>query len=227
MKYQSEIIKEIIDTRGHEKSSLHYESECIESWINENKGSYPKLCDYQSEWLNYINENPLGEFPYETLTDITTATVNNVVPYEYKSAILKGNTGLSTDEYDVYWSSNGFIPSNGYKVACDKLSYSHPTTANTFRVNDSGGVFIGVSKGVNITNYLSQNTPKIQYSLTEKSVKTVDLTVVNQDGTELSKIKPIEGTMHITTSGTPINPLFSGEIPVEAIIQNLNSFIRE
>ena len=92
MKYQSEIIKEIIDARGHEKSSLHYESECIETWIDENKGSYPKLCDYQSEWLNYINENPLGEFPYETVTANPTATVNNVVPFEYKSAILSGST---------------------------------------------------------------------------------------------------------------------------------------
>ena len=55
MKYQSEIIKEIIDTGGHKKSSLHYESECIESWVDEHKGSYPKLCDYQSEWLSYIN----------------------------------------------------------------------------------------------------------------------------------------------------------------------------
>ena len=99
MKYQSEIIKEIIDTRGHEKSSLHYESECIESWIDENKGSYPKLCDYQSEWLNYINEKPIGEFPYETVTDITEATINNVVPYGYKSAILKGKTKYQIGEF--------------------------------------------------------------------------------------------------------------------------------
>ena len=92
MKYKSELIKEIVETRGHELSSPHYESECVESWIEETKGAYPKLCDYQSEWLNYINENPLGEFPYETVTDVTDATVNNVVPYAYKSAILKGQT---------------------------------------------------------------------------------------------------------------------------------------
>ena len=60
MRYESEIIKEIIDTRGHEKSSSHYESECIESWIEEAKGSYPNLGDYQSEWLNSINKNEGG-----------------------------------------------------------------------------------------------------------------------------------------------------------------------
>ena len=37
MKYQSELIKDILEERGHEKSSLHYESECIETWIEENK----------------------------------------------------------------------------------------------------------------------------------------------------------------------------------------------
>ena len=92
MKYQSEIIKEIVDKRGHKFPSLHYQSECVESWIKEVEGAYPKLCDYVGEWLNYIVESPIGEFPYVTLSDVTEATVNNVVPYEYKSAILKGST---------------------------------------------------------------------------------------------------------------------------------------
>ena len=92
MKYKTELIHDILETRGHEKSSLHYESECVESWIDEAKGAYPKLCDYESEWLNYIKENPVGDFPYETVTNVTDATINNVVPYAYKSAILKGQT---------------------------------------------------------------------------------------------------------------------------------------
>ena len=103
MKYQSEIIHEIVELRGHDKSSLHYQSECIESWIEETKGAYPKLCDYESEWLNYISilddtggseEPPIGEFPYLSLTDVTEATVDNVVPLAYKSAILKGQTKI-------------------------------------------------------------------------------------------------------------------------------------
>ena len=68
MKYQSELIKEIVDTRGHKKSSLHYQSECVETCIEEVKGSYPKLIDYQGEWLNYMVENHIGEFPYVTRT---------------------------------------------------------------------------------------------------------------------------------------------------------------
>ena len=92
MKYQSELIKEILDKSGHIKSTIHYQSECIEQWIEENKGAYPKLCDYKSEWLYYIFEKPIGTFPYETITDVTAATVNNVVPYAYRTAILKGKT---------------------------------------------------------------------------------------------------------------------------------------
>lgn len=38
MKYESELIKEIVETRGHDKSSIHYESECIEKWIKEVEG---------------------------------------------------------------------------------------------------------------------------------------------------------------------------------------------
>ena len=38
MKYQSEVLKEIIDSEGHITSLLHYESECIEAFIEEYRG---------------------------------------------------------------------------------------------------------------------------------------------------------------------------------------------
>ena len=81
------------------RAGAEYAKETGEVWepglvdaIEEYKWAYPKLCDYQSEWLNYILEHPIGDFPYETVTTNSTATVNNVVPYAYKSAILKGST---------------------------------------------------------------------------------------------------------------------------------------
>ena len=135
MKYQSEIIKEIVDGRGHNKSSIHYESECIEAWVEENKGAYPKLCDYKGEWLNYINkidgggteqpnpEPPIGEFPYVALTDVTQATVENVVPYAYKSAILSGQTLVNlTRNSDVQ-----------FKVTTTDVWNDVPTTASENR----------------------------------------------------------------------------------------------
>lgn len=443
MKFEAEIIKEIVDSRGHEKTSIHYQSECVEEWVKEVEGAYPKLCDYQPEWLNYSNENKIGVFPYTTLTDVTDATVENVVPYAYKSAVLKGSTkyrdidtgdvldtfdetknlelvsvqmpvltttgknlfdgelskgyltdatgqptskiGLystnymkcspnsiytisgtlndlpprfyfydsdknylgcyvtsdnvktcttlsnahymrfrlySNNEYndmtsfnaiqieegstatpyepyksniltvnedvtlrgigdvrdelnlltgelterigeitfdgsdDETWGRNDTL-SNNYETSfftlsvdsvkrsighitkiCDKL----PALADYSHAEDIEGVTQVIDNQMSIRvlktslsddsveglkAYLQSNPITVQYQFITKSVKTVDLSVVDQDGNEREQIKPIEGTMHLNTSGETIKPLFSGEIPVEAITQNLASFIEE
>ena len=77
-----------------------------------------------------------------------------------------------------------------------------------------------------LTGKLTKRIGEDGVVLSQEVVKTVELTVVNQDGENVS-LRPIEGTMHLTTSSETINPLFSGEIPVEAITQNLASFIEE
>lgn len=110
----------------------------------------------------------------DCLTGEVTERIGEIM-LDGSEGVWSKHSGLSTDEYDVYWTSNGFIPSVGKKMLSDKLGYSNPTTPNTFRINDSGGIFIGVSKGVNINDYLSQNTPKIQYDLSQSIIKTVDL----------------------------------------------------
>nr|DAT73383.1 MAG TPA: hypothetical protein [Caudoviricetes sp.] len=407
MKFEAEIIKEIVDSRGHTKTSIHYQSECVDEWVKEVEGAYPKLCDYQPEWLNYSNENKVGIFPYTSLTDVTNATLDNVVPYAYKRAILKGQTlvnqsttseltfenawqgkiiegnalqsgkkyfvsfDLESDNSEltiqarngysfVHHIVKGFTKgknvlsfileqdANGlrFQVGSDfnvkisniiileyqdgmenrdipyftgmqsvkmpalTTSNEDGTKTNILTVNEevtlrsNGDICdelnlltreltqrIGESNSENFTkcSYSSTlfngyyaavidlnnkasssvimanlvpsqqgftdgldcgiyNNPGnvvvfkkgatleeiknlvsnliIQYQLAEKSVKTVDLSVVDQDGKTLEQIKPIEGTMHLNTSGETIKPLFSGEIPVEAITQNLASFIR-
>ena len=94
-------------------------------------------------------------------------------------------------------------------------------------------IFIYISKekvegNVNsFKQWLTQNPIKYQYRKSEKSVKTVDLSIQDQDGNTLRKIKPIEGSMHIHSDGTPLKPTITMEIPVEATTQNLASFIEE
>ena len=333
MKYKSELIKDIVDTRGHEKSSLHYESECIGAWIEETKGVYPKLCDYESEWLNYINENPIGKFPYETVTTTSTATINNVVPYAYKSAILKGQTlvnliamnNMTQLESTTYIAPLSTMKSEITIIATNKTVDKTPRisiydgggqwvrnvdtsfTNNKIHYKAEGGLYVKelVFKTDNIagvqysyesleqfreqgfvviegnyekdvpsyfegiqsckmpvltttnedgtkTNILTVNedvtlrsngdvydelnlltgrlTQRIDENnevLSQEVIKTVDLSIQDQDGNTLRKIKPFEGTMHITTSGTPFNPTASLEVPVEDITQNLSSFIGE
>ena len=437
MKFEAEIIKDIVDSRGHTKTSIHYQSECVEEWVKEVEGAYPKLCDYQPEWLNYSAENKIGVFPYATLTDITNATVENVVPYAYKRAILKGNTGYrdidtgeiletfeegrnlelvtvkmpvlttigknlfqvtfeqgsiysvegkpvhsttrarsidfikltkgntytfsvdssqensnimfreiltySTNDYNSFKVGNlgtykkqftytptedeyikfvlinnttpeGVVDINEVKIQIEygtQATTYEPYKSNILTVNedielrgigdvqdtldcltgevtqrigeivlngsqnidndgdllyyylpfgvhnnisksdklpsinvdqildgltgvapqnrgDASRVYInidGITTKEEMKNYFANNNVKIQYQLTTESVKTVDLSVVDQDGKTLEQIKPIEGTMHLNTSGETVKPLFSGEIPVEAITQNLASFI--
>ena len=441
MKYKSELINEIIETSGHVKSTLHYQSECIETWIEEIRGAYPKLTDYDGEWLNYYLENTgIGEFPYLALTNITSATVDNCVPINIKSAILKGSTkyrdidtgefleafeedrnlelvsvqmpvlkatgknlldpntvelvveggsnSAQTVTYDSVTDTYEFLcPNSGnqmkitlknlYKVTNaeqvyvsgtyesegkvynmgsrftpnnDKLSLSivhnwrpvikanlkimitrdksaitaayEPFKSNILSTSEEvvlrgiGGVhdeldcltgkvaerigeivldgsenwkindaavnnnvitFLGrmisdakvIAGNVNYTSdkipslsnnfwnsdavegfmfmnnkqpvikikretastseelvtYLSQNPITVQYQLATESVKTVDVSITNQGGDALNNLNAIEGTMHIETESKTIKPLLDIEVPVEAITQNLNSFI--
>ena len=95
LKYESEILFDLMKRDGDDAPSgvLPYESELKEKYLKQVEGAYPKLIDYRSEWLNYNLYNHLpADFPMETLSDVTNATVHNVVPYTYRTAILKGNT---------------------------------------------------------------------------------------------------------------------------------------
>ena len=117
MRYESEILYDLMKRDGllnPPQNKLPYESELKEKYLNDVAGAYPKLNDYRSEWLNYALEDGVGEFPYVTLTDVTNATIDNVVPYAYRSAILKGNTiinlvnnftfGTGVEETDNYFT---------------------------------------------------------------------------------------------------------------------------
>ena len=152
MKYKSELIKEIVETRGHNLSSPHYESECVESWIEETKGAYPKLCDYESEWLNYINENHSGDFSYETITVITEATVDNVVPYAYKSAILKGNTDENLQSVKM-----PVLKTTGKNLFDGKLEYGI--------INGDNGLPYNSSDYVRTQDFIPINCEKITYTV--------------------------------------------------------------
>ena len=87
MKYESEILYDLMKRDGllnPSQNNLPYESELKEKYIKDVEGAYPKLQDYRAEWLNYAYNQPIGEFPYVTLSDVTNATIENVVPYAYR-----------------------------------------------------------------------------------------------------------------------------------------------
>ena len=154
-----------------------------------------------------------------TNKNTTTFTTDNDVAYvkfrihgidgvflsDYKNVQFQIEEGLTPTAYEPYKSNiltvneDVTLRSNG--DICDELNL--------------------------LTGQLTQRIGEDGVVLSLEVVKTVDLTVVNQNGETLSKIKPIEGTMHVEVTGTPITPTAVLEVPVEAITQNLNSFIEE
>ena len=95
LKYESELLFDLMKRDGDDAPSdvLPYESELKEKYLEQVKGAYPKLQDYRAEWLNYNLYLQLpSQFPYENVANVTSASFDNVVPYAYKSVILKGQT---------------------------------------------------------------------------------------------------------------------------------------
>ena len=297
---------------------LLYESELKEKYLEQIKGAYPKLQDYRAEWLNYNLYFQLpSQFPYESVANVTSASFDNVVPYAYKSVILKGSSkyrdidtgefletfedgrslelvsvkmpvltttnedGTKTniltvnedvelrgigdvrDELDLLtgeltqqigevvlngsenWTkdSNGnlwrficrdVLNNSNYNEICDKLP-----TGKSYWAIDETGLYIGgnhrpvivFNSGDDRYNYsltqfkewLSQNPVTVQYKLEVPTIKTVDLTCINEHG-ESEALRPLEGTMHVSTSSQTLQPLLDMTVPVEATTQNLMSF---
>ena len=235
MKYQSELINEILGERGHEKSTLHYESECIEQWIDENEGAYPKLCEYQSEWLNYIVEKPVGNFPYETINNVTEATVYNVVPFAYKSAILKGNSEVvaGKNKCNMEEIKTGWIDGTTGVVSSDEGVYIPVEVSGTITISnyintdsryvyeyDVDGNYLGRTQVTtdNVTLVLKQNTTLIKigfYRGTLSTVKSLELQVEQGEiATEYEPYNPTLVTIKMPVLTTTGSNLFN---PSEAI----------
>ena len=333
LKYESDILFDLMKRDGDDTPSdvLPYESELKEKYLKQVEGAYPKLQDYRSEWLNYnlMAEIP-ADFPHETLSNVTEATVDNVVPYAYKSAALKGSTkyrdidtgdildtfdetknlelvsvkmprlttsnedntktiilttseevelrgiGEVKDELDLLtgklikrigtftlngsesftWHGIREVTAYGFNISkdevmkklgessiretyaiCNKLPSLGHTCSGTgkegFAVNAVSYAHLQINISLNkltessedgLRQYLQANPLSFAVVLEQEVDKTVELTVTDQDGKTQSMIKPIEGTMHLMTNGTPIKPTVTIEVPVEAITQNLMSF---
>ena len=65
--------------------------------------------------------------------------------------------------------------------------------------------------------WLSQNPTTVQYELATESVKTVDLTIVDQDGKTINKLNSFNGTTHVSTEAAEnsIYPTIAIEVATE------------
>ena len=99
--YESEILYHLMERDGFNipSSVPPYEAEIKSYLINQVKLGYPKLTDYEAEWLlyNYTSHLP-ADFPVSSVANVTSATFENVVPFAYQSAILTGQTLVNLSE---------------------------------------------------------------------------------------------------------------------------------
>ena len=213
LKYESEILFDLMKRDGEDTPSgvLPYESELKEKYLQQVEGAYPKLQDYRSEWLNYnLVAHIPADFPVETLSNVTEATVDNVVPYAYKSAILKGqtlvnqiNTITETNQHYVDFSlkyidltKKQLIIFNSSENV-DEIGILKPGKVDWNSVNRSVG---GVKSGKVI---LSPNSTfpyediRIRYN-NSTDIPTVTLMVIEyQDGMENWDIPYFEGMQSV------------------------------
>ena len=96
MRYESEILYDLMKRDGllnPSQENLPYESELKEKYVNDVVGAYPKLQDYRPEWLNYNKcEHIPADFPTESQTNQISGVFENVIPFAYDVATLKGQT---------------------------------------------------------------------------------------------------------------------------------------
>lgn len=89
-----------------------------------------------------------------------------------------------------------------------------------------GGLFIRISKtrlmensAKGLKNYLQSNPITVQYQLATESVKTVDLTVQNQDGNIIPHIQAQQGITHVSTSSDGLSPVVEMSCSYDTIIK--------
>lgn len=125
MKYQSEILKEIIDKEGHITSLLHYESECIEHAINEMDEGVPI---YQGELLNnylYYIDHGIPIISVNTVSNGNIKSSHNDKNYTYDSMPTYTGSMSPSNLFDLY-IGEPLIGNQQYKICFNQL-----TTTNT------------------------------------------------------------------------------------------------
>lgn len=99
------------------------------------------------------------------------------------------------------------------KCICDKYvnpnTTTHTQTENCFRVENNDKIYIIDTNYNDVESFklhLQSNPIKIQYELAEKSIKTVDLNVVDQSNTKIDKIHVFNEVTHVNASSDELTP---------------------
>lgn len=102
-------------------------------------------------------------------------------------AVNAGKTNIMVNDFKVL--NTGYTNGQGYDVMAI-------STNDTWHIQF---VKQGVKTVEKWREFLQSNPIKIKYPLTTESVKTVDLTIVDQDGKTINKLNSFNGTTHVST----------------------------
>lgn len=139
MKYESTILKRLIDTYGV-VGNPRYISEIIKEFIVRGKERFPELFTYQADWLEHIDEfglNPSYTVSYTGQSIYAPNTLERPV----KSAILKGQTlvNLASNNYVL---KNTSKIENGFKFDAKTSNSDHTLTFQVQAKSDTYYTYI-------------------------------------------------------------------------------------
>ena len=201
--YQSNIltVNEEVELRGI--GEVKDELDCLTGELTQRIGEVVLDGSDDENWK--ISNNSVGEIVFNgTVTNIAKASTNgvSVMKCDNIPVVPIGDTWGGKTTLGISQASNG----NYIQLKLDSTTLPNQTVEG-------------------LMTYLRNNPLKLQYQFETPTIKTVDLSVVDENGNEIKYFMPIEGTMHIQTDGEPFKPSVTMEIPVEATTQNLASFI--
>ena len=198
--YESEVLFQLMERDGLNipSSVPPYEAEIKAYLINQVKQAYPKLTDYEAEWLlyNYTKHLP-AEFPISSVSGVTKASFENVVPFAYQSAILKGHTlvNLSTFKNNSVTQS----ASSGY-ISISDITQIKPSTDYTFIYYVTLSNITSVGKNIETVDYLDSYFPRLILTETQANGSYI-LKFKQTSKDDISNSKRL-GLKFVTLSGT-------------------------
>ena len=91
---------------------------------------------------------------------------------------------------------------------------------NSIGFNENKQEMVSNEKANEVTvlkEWLSQNPITVQYQLAENVIKTVDLSILDQNENKVSSISSFNDTTHITASSETIPPIFEGYLATKEV----------
>lgn len=144
---------------------------------------------------------------------------------EVGNGSLIGDTmrfSLTTPQYKIKPSSDGL---------CDKITYIRWNSEDVEHIRVDGSVPYGkfivwiktsrlsTSDTQGFKQWLSQNPLTVQYELAEPVIKTVDLTILDQNGQNVKQLMSFNGGTHFNTRSSEGSPLPTVSISVETDLE--------